>query len=194
MLYFWTTVSASAQGSASRRVECAICGCLFDYRVERKVYESRHCPYMIGAKRAQKAVGALVEKTLSRKLYEDVHPVPCPECGLFQSTMTPIVRDQYLSSLRILSKVLLWTSPILFMIYVLIAGAIADGLGWTNQSKYRAILQVTAPILLALVIPIWLYRFQRKRRNQFDPNSDLSMEQRLAIAKKWSATPASDTE
>ena len=92
IIAYQRTYRSAQTGSAVKNVHCEQCGKHYSYEVVRRAMGSGSSPFLLcnsAAKSwAQKAAGRKLAAALARA----IDPVPCPDCGWFQSNMVAEMR------------------------------------------------------------------------------------------------------
>jgi hypothetical protein len=148
--------TTTATGNAARTVHCENCGEQFLFDVERKAEATRISLFFLNMAGARAGATADADEKLSDKLYNDVEPVPCPRCGLYQPDMVAFLRYRRYRWLKYLA------------IPFLMLSAIAGGLlavGKINQDK------LLAPALGSGGFGLLLLILRRALMARLDPNA-----------------------
>jgi hypothetical protein len=93
-LYFYATHTATASGSRMRRERCTGCSTVFEYRITRQVEGGGHSPFFLNSAGAAASAKMRAHANLNRAL-DEVEPVHCPACGIFQPDMVQVLRQRY---------------------------------------------------------------------------------------------------
>lgn len=188
--YFWTDVTASAEGQAVRQVDCVNCRMRYQYPISKGVDRYAHVPFMLGVGRAKRKAKKQAEAALAHHLYEYPHPVPCPKCYYIQPDMVPALAEKTHSMTRVIAKIFLWLCLPLFGLYMGISISILQtiGLKWGSVGVAFVI-----SILLAVVVPWRIYRSAKDGYKNFDPNTTIPVDRRMEMAEEWSAQPVGHT-
>ena len=88
---FTTTLS----GQKIKYLTCEQCAGRYVYQMSRRVDGSAGSVMNIDVEGAKRRASELAERRMNAALNHECDPVPCPDCGWYQTKMLPAVRDQY---------------------------------------------------------------------------------------------------
>jgi hypothetical protein len=86
---------AAATASVIKNVRCERCDCAFQYRLVRRGEGVGNAVYGIGSGWASERASRRAQESLDEGLAKGVDPVPCPDCGWFQSVMVEEWRGRH---------------------------------------------------------------------------------------------------
>jgi len=166
-VYVGRNFTAALSGSVVRDVTCEKCGCAYHYQLTRRGQGSGTAPYYINQGGAQRRAERGAKKSLEKQLARDTDPVPCPDCGWFQS---PMVREIRRRSMRWLN----WTALTLGIFgTIVLAGFVGNatrGFDRDLEGDDRTVAIIMAAVLVAVIVgPLLLRLFILRAR---DPNKD----------------------
>ncbi len=92
--YAWH-FTATKQGAVLKLVRCENCACEYGYYMGRQTQGSGTSLLFLDNRGANKRAVRQAKKRLKRALETDCDPVPCPECGWYQTPMIPVLRRAY---------------------------------------------------------------------------------------------------
>lgn len=94
MAYIYRTYTATVSGSVLKRVRCEGCSSEYGYELQRTALGGGHSPFWLNNAGAARAAHERARANLSRALDQDIEPVFCPKCGLFQPDMVALLRKR----------------------------------------------------------------------------------------------------
>jgi hypothetical protein len=158
-----TVYSATAAGSAWRQVRCESCDADFIYRVST---QSKAGGFSSGKARSD------AERQLIWRLVRYPEPIPCPNCGRYQSDMCKELRTRRFRRLEVVGMLLI--SLGLFPIPVGIAKMFDPDPPFLHENRYVLIaLGVTLLIAGAFIL-----RLKNSLWSRYDPNAEDTAEAR----------------
>jgi hypothetical protein len=92
--YFYRTYTAAVSGSVLKRVRCTGCSSEYSYELRRTALGGGHSPFFLNNSGAALAADQRARANLARALDQDVEPVFCPVCGLYQPDMVALLRKR----------------------------------------------------------------------------------------------------
>src|SRR4051812_41887993 len=123
------TARAMLPGFIWKPNRCERCGCDYYYRMNL-VGNGNHTTYGGDQFAAQQAADWAARSDLDRKLRNDVDPVPCPDCGLYQQPMVGAMRDRRFPK----PGTMMWTLCIVFGAILALTGLIVFAAMGANDS------------------------------------------------------------
>lgn len=168
-IYFGETVTAQAEGQTWRAEQCEHCGQQFYYLVRFVATGTAHNPYFLDASSSNRAE-ADANNALDCALRQQVVPVPCPHCTLYQGYMVPAVRDDQFPRMRIAGRVFLSLTPVALFIGCGIFGAVSNAAGPDADKAVGFAVAFGLPALF-LSAGIGLLLVRHRRQALYDPNA-----------------------
>jgi hypothetical protein len=95
IFYFYRTYAATASGSRTRRERCDGCSTVFAYRITRQVEGGGHSAFCLNNAGAAATAQMRAHANLNRALNDDVEPVHCPTCGIYQPDMVRALQEHH---------------------------------------------------------------------------------------------------
>jgi hypothetical protein len=180
-----SSITVTMQGSAVKAVHCENCSCEFVYQMTRQTQGSGFSVFFLDNAGARYRASRQAEKRLKRVLESDCSPVPCPDCGRYQTHMLPAIRRTYCRWMFLLGLWTLVACAALFLVSWLVAinkrnpaDKETTNLLWTLTAG-AGIVGVTL-IVARRAIASWL------DPNASDPEQQKRMGQQLSIRKaEW---------
>jgi len=159
------TYTASKQGVALRKVTCETCGTQFVYALQRVAMSESTSWFFLDNQGAKERVAENVDRELSKALTSEVDPVPCPKCGLYQSSMIPVIR-RGLYWWMIGVAVLCFIAAFICLIMVPSAA----------YGRFRGdafdIFELVAGLIGGIVGGFVMLKWRKHRCQSYDPNAD----------------------
>jgi hypothetical protein len=93
-VYFYGTHTATVSGSRMRRERCTACSTVFEYQITRQVQGGGHSPFFLNGAGAAASAKMRAHANLNRAL-DEVEPVHCPACGIFQPDMVQVLHQRH---------------------------------------------------------------------------------------------------
>lgn len=93
-MYFYRTYDATVSGSTTRKEWCVGCSSAFEYNLSRTAVGGGHSGYFLNNLTAELNAKQRAKDNLQHALVEDVEPVACPVCGIFQPAMVTALRER----------------------------------------------------------------------------------------------------
>lgn len=147
----------SMTGSIWRAVRCEFCACEFAYRLTRRGSGLATSPLFLDNQGASARSSARAKRDLVRNLENPrtVDPVPCPDCGRYQSLMVRKLRQDSWKALTIFGWLMLTTALFAFFISLTLQH---------NPLTDRV-------FLVALVLGFLCFGIRRTHASRLDPNA-----------------------
>lgn len=176
-IYFGETVTVEVQGQAWRALRCEHCGQQFYCQVGFAANASAINPYFLDPDSSQRAEKD-AHNRLDHALRNEVFPVPCAHCTLYQADMVPVVRAALLPRMRLAARFLLGLTPTAFLLGCVIRGAAP------------AVIAVTFGLsMLCLAAGIGLLVTRSRRQAAYDPNAKEYVWLRRRVAAAFALKP-----
>lgn len=182
-----------ATDSLARRVDCDQCGVAYWYLVRKAAVGVGYGLKWIAEDRAARAANTDAERRVQQKLATETDPVPCPACGRYSEAAYPAVRRFRYRRGRWLPLALLLSCPFTLGPAVLLVTSLLAQSGGFDPDNPGTLTVIAAAGSFAAFGPglgVFVWRFVRARR--FDPNRDLSDEERFYLAGQRAAVAGKD--
>ena len=157
--------SATRQGIVLREVTCEFCTAEFVYALSREATGEGTSLLFLNNQGAEQEATRAAEAELAKKLENDIDPVPCPKCGLYQSAMVDIVRSSQHGWLLLIAILCPLVS---FIAFCFLASAFIFNPVWaTTGARIGLAIGGVGGILAAIgLLVLW-----NSITNAYDPNS-----------------------
>jgi hypothetical protein len=153
-MFFGQEYTCSAQASAAKAVTCEQCGTPYAYAMTRTASGRDCAPYGLGCDKAKRRAYEKAVQAAQKALAGSCEPVPCPDCGWYQTDMVKQLRRQrhrwmtfcggwllFLFLGPLLVGIILYLAPgqeqlTRFVVPLLAATGVMTGIGltlWTGQ-------------------------------------------------------------
>jgi hypothetical protein len=173
---------AIVRGSAVRAVACENCQTEFVYILRRQGLGHGVSPLYLDNQGAQDRARAHANADLHKELTRGQDPVPCPECGWYQRSMIPLLRQAHRRGMMIGGAFFQYVAALFF---VLTAAAWFRGdagiKDWVQPCAQTS--GGLANIGLGLILTRKLLA-RRIRPNEGDPEARKALGQELAMKKE----------
>ena len=170
--------TATASGSTIKSVVCEKCAYTYPYILTRSIKISDITPMGIGAATSQ-GIATAAEDRLAKVFETDCDPVPCPQCGWYQSAMLGraqgVLGRKFRTDLKTIGVALLISSAIALQ------GAIFLVFEGLEQNESLMILAGVALIAFGvpgLIAGIGVIRRRNRLLREYNPNADLPDDER----------------
>jgi hypothetical protein len=161
-IYVGKNFTAAFSGAVARDVTCEKCGCAYHYQLVRRGQGTGSAPYYINQGGAQRRAEKGAKKSLEKQLKRDIDPVPCPDCGWFQS---PMVRELRKRSLRWLNWAALALGIIGAITLLIFASDATGEFNRALSAEDRIVVILMAGVLVAATAgPVLLRHFILRAR------------------------------
>ena len=161
MLISWRHYESTVEGSVTKPVVCEKCGVTYYYVLTRRgVGQGRSLYGMKDAAASQTALTAS-QRNLQYSLSKDCDPVPCPDCGWFQTNMVVVMRQQRYAWM----DWLVGGVPTV-MYFCVVAFAI-----WRKISPEVNPIPIITAAVLAAACGVGIAVFRRRLRARYNPNT-----------------------
>jgi hypothetical protein len=173
-VFFGIEFTQEVEVRGTKTVLCEGCGTHYAYLMSR-VAAGRDCaPYGLGERRAAQAAHDKATAAARQELERGCEPVPCPECGLYQSSMVEEARRRRMRWMSVIGRRLLFLmlGPIFVGLIVAVSGNIPPAI-------ITGYWVVVGP-LGGLGVALWMS--QRMLSRRYDPNA-VDVEDRKRIGR-----------
>jgi hypothetical protein len=85
----------TATGMARKRVLCEWCNTVYQYDLERKATGKGKSLLFLDNQGAKERAADRAQDKLEREIERAVDPIPCPQCGRYQTHMFKAAREEY---------------------------------------------------------------------------------------------------
>jgi hypothetical protein len=137
--------NATHESTVPKDVTCEQCGREFYYLMKRQASGSASSPLFLDNRGASQRARDRAEEELRRLLVTECDPVPCPECGWYQSSMFATIRRSY-------RRWMLWAGAVLLAVAApCLATTISCAMGVqpTDDSTVSALWIVSSSLAVA---------------------------------------------
>jgi hypothetical protein len=174
--------TATHESTVPKDVTCEQCGREFYYLMKRQASGSASSPFFLDNRGAGARARDRAEEELRRLLETECDPVPCPECGWYQSSMCATIRRSY-------HRWMVWTGAVLLTVAaptLAFTVSCATGVQPTDESTVAALWIVSSSLAIAGLGMIVGRKIMASRHdpNGTDPDERRRIGQRLAFRRE----------
>ncbi len=187
LIYFGSTVTFTAEGQTWRTEKCEHCGNQFYYPVRFIATGSAINPYFLDPTSSERAEENAID-SLESALRNDIFPVPCPHCTLYQDYMLETVQDTLFSRKWTIDRIYRMLAPGLVFLGCLIPGLFERQTGQAMPREVVIAITFGLPAL-ALIIGIGLWGMKLRRKAKYQPNAQEHLETRRHVALAHTLKP-----
>ena len=151
------TVTVTA--TTYKTVHCEKCGCDFVYPMRRKAQGTGHSPLWLDNKGATTRAESAARENLAKKLAKEIDPVPCPDCGRYQTDMATKMKKGK------------WRWMVVVGWMAIIVSLIAAWILWLDSGAFVAALTGTFWGIV-MIAGAGMIVGAKMRQRTFDPNAE----------------------